>query len=104
MPRSSPYVITLTPKERSTLEARARQDRSRRGRPSAFPPQVVAEVLFGEVVKKISIVAQVMSQEPYRSARRVFRIVAEYCLPPADLDPRVFPARKPASDPLRTKS
>jgi len=31
-------------------------DRSRRGRPSAFPPQVVAEVLFGEVVKKISIV------------------------------------------------
>lgn len=25
MPRSSPYVIRLTPKERSTLEARARQ-------------------------------------------------------------------------------
>ena len=25
MPRSSPYVITLTPKERSTLEARARR-------------------------------------------------------------------------------
>jgi len=91
MPRSSPYVITLTPKERKVLEARARQytlsyrdvvrakivllaaeglenkqigerldmprpvvskwrkrffrkrlagleDRSRRGRPSAFPP------------------------------------------------------------------
>ena len=97
MPRSSPYVITLTPNERRVLEARARQytlsyrdvvrakivllaaegiqnkeiaerldmprpvvskwrkrfyrerlegleDRSRRGRPPAFPPRVVAEV------------------------------------------------------------